>query len=187
MDKKYEAIFTPWKIGNVEIKNRIVMCSMGGTCLFGFAEPNHWDKEAARLLLEVAKNNCGLILPGIAPVKDLVGGKWLYQGEAKFRKLKEFMDEVHKTGAKLFVQITAGFGRSFAVSGLTEMIYTNKLLRKVCKPFVDVEGLTMAPSVAPNRWSDKVPSRAMTLKEIDDIIDAFARVAKKCKEAGEKM
>ena len=184
MDKKYEAIFTPWKIGNVEIKNRIVMCSMGGTCLFGFAEPNHWDKEAARLLLEVAKNNCGLILPGIAPVKDLVGGKWLYQGEAKFRKLKEFMDEVHKTGAKLFVQITAGFGRSFAVSGLTEMIYANKLLRKVCKPFVDVEGLTMAPSAAPNRWSDKVPSRAMTLKEIDDIIDAFARVAKKCKEAG---
>ena len=184
MDKKYEALFTPWKIGNVEIKNRIVMCSMGGTCLFGFAEPNHWDKEAARLLLEVAKNNCGLILPGIAPVKDLVGGKWLYQGEAKFRKLKEFMDEVHKTGAKLFVQITAGFGRSFAVSELTEMIYTNKLLRKVCKPFVDVEGLTMAPSAAPNRWSDKVPSRAMTLKEIDDIIDAFARVAKKCKEAG---
>lgn len=184
MDKKYEALFTPWKIGNVEIRNRIVMCSMGGTCLFGFAEPNHWDKEAARLLLEVAKNNCGLILPGIAPVKDLVGGKWLYQGEAKFRKLKEFMDEVHKTGAKLFVQITAGFGRSFAVSGLTEMIYTNKLLRKVCKPFVDVEGLTMAPSAAPNRWSDKVPSRAMTLKEIDDIIDAFARVAKKCKEAG---
>ena len=39
MDKKYDALFTPWKIGNVEIKNRIVMCSMGGTCLFGFAEP----------------------------------------------------------------------------------------------------------------------------------------------------
>lgn len=30
MDNKYGAIFTPWKIGNVEIKNRIVMCSMGG-------------------------------------------------------------------------------------------------------------------------------------------------------------
>ena len=25
MDKKYEPLFTPWKIGNVEIKNRIVM------------------------------------------------------------------------------------------------------------------------------------------------------------------
>ena len=28
MDPKYEALFTPWKIGNVEIKNRIVMCPM---------------------------------------------------------------------------------------------------------------------------------------------------------------
>ena len=35
MDEKYSALFTPWKIGNVEIKNRIVMCPMGGTSLFG--------------------------------------------------------------------------------------------------------------------------------------------------------
>ena len=184
MDKKYDALFTPWKIGNVEIKNRIVMCSMGGTCLFGFAEPNHWDEEAAKLILEVAKNNCGLILPGIAPVHDLVGGKWLFQGEAKFKKLKEFMEEIHKTGAKLFVQITAGFGRSFAISRLTEMVYTNKLLRGMLKPIINVDRLTMAPSNVPNRWSDKVPSRAMKQKEIKDIIDAFAKVAKKCKEAG---
>ena len=33
MDEKYSALFTPWKIGNVEIKNRIVQCSMGGTSL----------------------------------------------------------------------------------------------------------------------------------------------------------
>ena len=31
MDEKYSALFTPWKIGNVEIPNRIVQCSMGGT------------------------------------------------------------------------------------------------------------------------------------------------------------
>ena len=35
----YEALFTPWKIGNVEIKNRIVLCPMGGTSLFGWMEP----------------------------------------------------------------------------------------------------------------------------------------------------
>lgn len=33
MNKKYEALFTPWKIGNLEIKNRIVLCPMGGTSL----------------------------------------------------------------------------------------------------------------------------------------------------------
>lgn len=184
MQKKYEALFTPWKIRDVEIKNRIVMCSMGGTCLFGFAEANHWDEEAAKLILNVAKNNCGLILPGIAPVKDLVGNKWLYQGSGKFKKLKAFMDEIHKTGAKLFVQITAGFGRSFAISDLTEKVYTNRLMRAMLKPFIDVDRLTMAPSECPNRWSDKVPSRAMTKKEIADIVDAFGRVAKLCKDAG---
>ena len=39
MNKKYEPLFTPWKIGNVEIKNRIVQCSMGGTSLFGWKSP----------------------------------------------------------------------------------------------------------------------------------------------------
>lgn len=101
MKQEYEALFTPWRIGNVEIKNRIVQCSMGGTSIFGWMEPNHFDKEAANFLLERAKNNVGLILPGIAPIRDTFGGKWLYQNTGKFKQLKAFMEEYHKTGAKL--------------------------------------------------------------------------------------
>ena len=37
-NEKYSPLFTPWKIRNVEIKNRIVMCPMGGTSLFGWFE-----------------------------------------------------------------------------------------------------------------------------------------------------
>ena len=62
MNPKYEPLFTPWKIGNVEIKNRIVLCPMGGTSLFGWMEPNHFDKEAAKFFLERARNNVGLII-----------------------------------------------------------------------------------------------------------------------------
>ena len=71
MDAKYDALFTPWKIGNVEIKNRIVMCPMGGTSLFGWFELTGcgFDKEAAKLFLERAQNNVGLIIPGIAPLR----------------------------------------------------------------------------------------------------------------------
>ena len=57
MDKKYDALFTPWKIGNCEIKNRIVLTSMGGTNLLGWMENNHFDKAGAEFILEVAKNN----------------------------------------------------------------------------------------------------------------------------------
>ena len=45
MNKTYQPLFTPWKIGNVEIKNRIVLCPMGGTSLFGWMEPHHLDKD----------------------------------------------------------------------------------------------------------------------------------------------
>jgi 2-enoate reductase len=117
MKQEYEILFTPWKIGKLEIKNRIVMCSMGGTSIFGWMEPNHFDKEAANFLLERAKNNVGLLLPGIAPIRDTMGGRWLYQNKGKFKQLKEFMDEFHKTGAKLFIQLTAGMGRSMAKIG----------------------------------------------------------------------
>ena len=61
MDPKYAALFTPWKIGNCEIKNRVVMTSMGGTNLLGWMEINHFDKAGAEFIYEVAKNNCGLV------------------------------------------------------------------------------------------------------------------------------
>ena len=59
MNPKYEPLFTPWKIGNVEIKNRIVLCPMGGTSLFGWMEPNHFDKEAAKFLFGAGEEQCG--------------------------------------------------------------------------------------------------------------------------------
>ena len=35
MQDIYKPLFTSWKIGKLEIKNRIVMTSMGGTSIFG--------------------------------------------------------------------------------------------------------------------------------------------------------
>lgn len=184
MKQKYNPLFTSWKIGNVEIKNRIVMTSMGGTCLFGFMEPNHFDEEAAKLLYTVAKNNAGLILPGIAPVKDVMGGKWLYQGKSKYKKLEKYMDKFHRTGAKLFVQLTVGFGRVMASTSLMETLATNKFLGTIAKPFLNVDYVTASCSNLPNRWSDKTPSRPLTKEEIKEIVDAFAKTAKLCKDAG---
>ena len=184
MDKRLEPLFSSWKIGNCEIKNRIVMTSMGGTSIFGWMERPHFDKEAANFLLGKAKNNVGLILPGIAPLKNPLGGQWLYSNKKMYKQLKPFMDEIHKYGSKLFVQVTAGFGRSMAVNHLMETVYCNKVLRALFKPFLDVDAATMSASDLPNRWSDKVPSRAMTVEEIHKYIDAFVQVAALCQEAG---
>lgn len=184
MEKKYESLFTPWKIGNLEIKNRIVLCPMGGTSLFGWMEPNHFDKEAAEFFLLRAKNNVGLIIPGIAPLKDTLGGRWLYQNKHMFKELKTYMEEIHKTGAKLFVQLTAGFGRSFAITDSLQILCKNKVLGTLCKPIIDADYLCASPSELPSRWADGITCRALTIKEIEQIIDAFAKTAKLCQEAG---
>ena len=185
-DSKYEALFTPWKIGNVEIKNRIVLCPMGGTSLFGWMEHtgNHFDKEAAKFFLEKAQNNVGLIIPGIAPIRSTFMGQWLYENEKMFAELKKFMEEIHKTGAKLFIQITAGMGRSWAIPTPLVMLHNMPVVRDIIKPIINIPYQSASPSELPSRWSDKVKCRAITVKEIEQIVDAFARTAEMCKQAG---
>ena len=184
MDQSLSPLFTPWKIGNCEIKNRFVLTSMGGTDLFGWMEKNHFDKDGARFILEVAKNDAGLVMPGCQPVYNPMFGQWLPKNKKMFADLKKWMPEFHKTGAKLFVQLTAGFGRSFTISKMMEDLYTNKFLRVVSKPFMDLDKITATASPSPNRWSDKVPSREMTVEEIHRFVDAFAQSAKLLQEAG---
>ena len=128
MDKQFEPLFTPWKIGNVEIKNRIVLCPMGGTSIFGWMEPHHFDKDAADFFMDLAKNNVGLIIPGIAPLRNLIGNAWLYKSKKAFKKLKVWLEEFHKTGAKMFIQLTAGFGRSFSIPNAMVPMLKNKFL-----------------------------------------------------------
>lgn len=184
MDQKLAPLFTPWKIGNCEIKNRIVLTSMGGTDLFGWMEKNHFDKDGAKFIMEVAKNNVGLILPGCQPVYNPMFGQWLYKNKKMYDDLKKWMPEFHKTGAKLFVQLTAGFGRSFTISSMMEGLFTNPVLKVLSKPFMNLDKITASASPSPNRWSDKVPSRAMTKAEIKEMVDAFAKSAKLLQDAG---
>ena len=186
MDQKYESLFTPWKIGNVEIKNRIVLCPMGGTSLFGWFELGgcHFDKEAAKFFLEKAKNNVGLIIPGIAPLRDTFWGKWLWQNPKMFEELKEFMKEIHKYDAKLFVQLTAGMGRSWAITDLVAPLHKNKFTRALIKPVIDTNHELASPSPLPSRWDPEITTPELTIEQIHEMIEAFAKTAKLCKEAG---
>ncbi len=184
MKQELQPLMTPWKIGNVTIKNRFVLTSMGGTDLFGWMEKNHFDRDGAEFIRRVAENNCGLVLPGCQPVYNPMFGQWLYKNKKMYRDLAAWMPSFHKTGAKLFVQLTAGFGRSFTISEMMETLYTNPVLRTLAKPVMDLDKITASASPSPNRWSDKVPSRALTVEEIHTYVDAFAKTAKLLMDAG---
>ena len=184
MNEKYEALFTPWKIGNVEIKNRIVQPSMGGTSLFGWLEPCHFDKEAAYHILNRAQENVGLVLPGMQCVRDTMGRRWLYQNKKMFKELKEWMPEFHKTGAKLFIQLAGGFGRSMAINDIMVKMHQNKALGAVCKPFLDIKYACASASETPNRWYPEIKSRPLTKEEIHEMVIAFGKTAKMLQDAG---
>ena len=186
MNEQYDALFTPWKIGNVEIKNRIVLCPVGGTSLFGWFELTgcKFDKEAANFFLERAQNNVGLIIPGIAPLRDTFWGKWLWQNPKMFEDLKVFMDEIHKTDAKLFIQLTAGMGRSWAITELVGPLHKNKITRAILKPILDTSHELASPSAQPARWAPDIECPEMTQEQIHEIIEAFAKTAKLCMDAG---
>ena len=184
MNEKYAPLFTPFKIGNVEIKNRIVQCSMGGTSLFGWLEPCHFDKEAAYFLLQRAQKGVGLVLPGMQCVRDTMGRRWLYQNKRMFKQLKEYMVEYHKTGAKLFIQLAAGFGRSMAVTPWMVVLNKNPILNKIASPIVDVSYSCASASATPNRWQEDMLSRPLTVKEIHEMVEAFGKTAKMLRDAG---
>ena len=184
MNPKYEALFTPWKIGNCEIPNRIVQPSMGGTSLFGWLEPCHFDKEAAYHILNRAQHHVGLVLPGMQCVRDTMGRRWLYQNKKMFKDLAEWMPEFHKTGSKLFIQLAAGFGRSMAINQMMVDMLQKKAFGAVAKPVLDVEYSCASASETPNRWYPEVFSRPLTVDEIHEMVDAFAKTAKLLQEAG---
>ena len=127
---------------------------------------------------------CGLDYYRHSPAARHHWRKMAAAEQKMFVQLKSYMDEIHKAGAKLFVQLTAGMGRSWAITDQVAPLHKNKLLRTVAKPIIDTDYQLMSPSPLPARWDNSITTRAMTQREIQEIIDAFAKTAKLCMEAG---
>ena len=110
---KYEKLFQPGKIGNLELRNRVVMTAMGA--LMG-----DWNgcttPEQIRFYEDRAKGGCGLIIPEFTSV-DADSGHCnpIQLGIYDSRQIKSFQlicEAVHRHGAKIFIScITAAARR----------------------------------------------------------------------------
>jgi len=181
MEDKYESLFTPLQVGGVTIKNRFVHAPMEGTAPIEWMTGYKFNEHTKRYLLERAKNNVGLIIPGIITVKSAIGGKWLHKSGKKFQKeLKELMNEIHKNDCKMFIQLGAGFGRVMLMIDMLEGLLDKPFLAKMLK----VDRITASPSELPNVWDPKRKCPEITVQEIEEIVEGFAKSAKLLKEAG---
>lgn len=96
MPENYDALFTPMQIGKTTIKNRIVLVAMEGTGIvegqFGFK----FNEHCREYYLDRAKNNVGLMIPGMLPVRSFAGNKFLGDAEkVMLGPVKELLDEIH--------------------------------------------------------------------------------------------
>lgn len=165
MALKYRELFKPFKIGKLEIKNRICMAPM---------LPAGWldDKkiftdETIAYYEERAKGGVGLIYTGASfPNAGLEHADFtkspFAHPEYFVMQARKLVDAVHKYGCKIFIQMQLGCGRT-AFPG---------------------SSVPIAPSPVANRWDPSVECRELTKEEIQRLIDATIEAAVLCKQAG---
>ncbi len=158
---KLRKLFSPVKIGPVEVRNRIAMPAFG---LF-YVDNRHPNQRLIDFYEARAKGGCGLLIVGGVGVDMLGSGIALPSLESDefipgFRKLT---DAVHKHGAKIFMQLfhAGRYSHSFAIGGQK----------------------AVAPSAVASRYTREEP-RELTREEILKIQENFADAAERAKKAG---
>ena len=161
--KELESLFEPIRIGDMELKNRIVMAPMGVgfASSDGFVTQRTIDYYAAR-----AKGGVGLITVEAACVDTPVGimiPRMLYVDDDKYiPELKRLTDTIHAGGAKASLDLAHGgrYSRSKS-TGVTPV----------------------APSPIASRYTGETP-RELTTEETEAIIEKFSEAARRAQEAG---
>lgn len=167
MTTQYPKLFSPIKIGAVEIPNRIAMMPMG---VFSPRLMNQktgaYTKDGADYYIERAKGGTGLIITGLVPVTPIPFITPYRFPDEYVEQMKYLMDGIHAHGAKVFVQLTAMNGRAAHIS--------NEIEREFFP----------APAPIQNVWDPRVQNRGITIEEIHQYIQNFATTAHLVQEAG---
>ena len=102
----YQEIFKQGKIGNITLKNRLVMSPMGTN----LAEMDGSPSEDMIAFYEARViGGAGLIIPEIARVNDLHGAGMMRQlsvsKDRHIEGLAKLAETIHKYGTKIFIQL----------------------------------------------------------------------------------
>ncbi len=159
----YPALFSPGYIGNLKIKNRLVMPAM---CV-GLADENGMVTDALRTFYAVrADGGAGLIITEFTMVNDADGRHVKYQlgafDDKQIPGLKGLAETVHKYGTKIFVQLCHPGNQAF---------------------HPNPGSVALTPSGKESNIL-KNPCREMTAEEIKTVVKQFAEAAERVKKSG---
>lgn len=190
------------KIGNVEIKNRVVMAPM----LMGFGT---FNGDATEQMMdyyeERAKGGTGLIITEITRVNDLTGassfGQLSASKDRNIPSISKLAERIHKHGAKLFVElhhpgrqnvnlmintvpISVAMDKIMPKNSYSKLLYGSivPLGKKMVEK--DLFFKTVGPSKTEKSKFSESANKALTVKQIKKIISQFGDAALRVKKAG---
>jgi len=169
LEEKYRNLFQPIKIGKLEVKNRFAMAPMGP---LGLSDTEGgFNQRGIDYYTERAKGGTGLIITGVTFVDNEVEEHGMpnvpcptHNPVHFVRTAKEMTERIHAYNAKVFLQMSGGFGRVTIPTNLGEYP-------------------PVAPSPIQHRWLDKT-CRELTVEEIHAIVEKFGKGAFNAKRAG---
>ncbi|MCK4353672.1 MAG: FAD-dependent oxidoreductase [Dehalococcoidia bacterium] len=165
MSETFSKLFEPANIGQVRLKNRIAMAPME---TIGMINPDgSLTQRAIDYYVERAKGGVGLIISGLFKVENdidpLTYGQPLVSS-AVLPSFTELSEAVHSFGTKIFVQLTAGYGRTASPS--------------------ELRGQPVSASAIPNYWDPAIICKELTTEEVEGLVKAFGVAAMIVKLAG---
>lgn len=121
MAKDYSPLFTPFKIGKMEVKNRIVLSPMGHNCSLPSGAKSDWEIDYYE---ERARGGVGMICTGCTPLTEKIGQgshEGFLESDVVLPSFTDLCERVHRWGTKICLQITPGTGRNSFPNEFGEM------------------------------------------------------------------
>lgn len=161
-------LFEPGKIGAMEVKNRIVMAPMG---IGKMAEADgDWGARVREYYITRARGGTGLITTSLVFVSQKLEIMTKYYPnlylDSHLESLHKIVEGVHQYGAKVSVQLTAGFGRVLGTGHWR------------------LDTIPISASPTPCYFTPEVIARPITTQETEELAEAFGAAAKRCQMAG---
>ena len=160
----FEKLFTPFKIGKMEVKNRIGMSPMGTNSAFTNGRK---DAQEIDYFIERAKGGTGILFMGCQMLNEKIAQgsmEGYLDSYTVLPSLTSVCDGCHRYGAKIVCQISPGTGRN---------------------AFPDTYGNPpISSSDTPSVFNPNVKCHALTKEEIAQIMEGFKFAAGVARDAG---
>lgn len=161
----FQELFKPQYIGKVILKNRIAMAPMGVEYMTN--PDGSLNRRVVDYYMERARNGVGMLICSVFKVENeierLEESTCMIE-DSSLNYLGELCLAAQSFGCKVFVQLSAGFGR----------VTFPSILRGPC----------VSPSNNKNYWDSSIVCKALSVEEIGGIVTAMGKTAERLQLAG---